>query len=38
VSRLSKSDRGYKLLEDLGVKPSVTYLADLTNPAAESKA
>jgi Fe-S-cluster-containing dehydrogenase component/anaerobic selenocysteine-containing dehydrogenase len=38
VARLSKSDRGYKMLEELGVKPSITYLADLTNPAVEGKA
>jgi molybdopterin-containing oxidoreductase family iron-sulfur binding subunit len=33
VSKLSASERGYRVLEELGVKPSVTYLADLTNPA-----
>ncbi len=33
VSRLLKSDRGYRLLEELGVKPSVKYLVDLSNPA-----
>jgi MoCo/4Fe-4S cofactor protein with predicted Tat translocation signal len=33
VSRLAASDRGYRVLEELGVKPSVTYLARLTNPA-----
>jgi Fe-S-cluster-containing dehydrogenase component/anaerobic selenocysteine-containing dehydrogenase len=35
VSRLAASDRGYKVLEELGVKPAVTYLANLTNPAVE---
>ena len=33
VARLAKADRGYKLLRDLGIKPSVTYLADIANPA-----
>ncbi len=32
VSRLSKMDRGYRLLTELGIKPSVTYLADISNP------
>ena len=32
VSRLAKSDRGYRVLEELGAKPAVTYLADLFNP------
>lgn len=35
VSRLAASDRGYKVLQELGVKPAVTYLAGLTNPAVE---
>jgi molybdopterin-containing oxidoreductase family iron-sulfur binding subunit len=30
VSRLSRSPRGAKLLEDLGTRPSVTYLPRLT--------
>ena len=33
VAILSKSERNYRLLEDLGVKPSVTYLVDICNPA-----
>ncbi len=33
VSKLSRSDRGFKVLAELGVKPSVTYLADLRNPS-----
>jgi len=33
VSRLSSSRRGYHLLEDLNVRPAVTYLARVTNPA-----
>ncbi|MBN2337150.1 MAG: 4Fe-4S dicluster domain-containing protein, partial [Acidobacteria bacterium] len=32
VSRLAASERGYHLLEDLGIGPKVTYLADLVNP------
>jgi len=39
VSKVSKLDRHYRLLEELGIKPSVTYLADIANPvAAEDKA
>jgi Fe-S-cluster-containing dehydrogenase component/anaerobic selenocysteine-containing dehydrogenase len=34
VAVLSRSERKYRLLEDLGVKPSVTYLVDICNPAA----
>jgi len=33
VARLSANDRGYHLLAELGVRPSVTYLADLANTA-----
>jgi molybdopterin-containing oxidoreductase family iron-sulfur binding subunit len=33
VARMSKMNRKYRLLEDLGIKPSVTYLADISNPA-----
>ncbi len=33
VSRLSKMSRGYRMLEELGIKPSVTYLADISNTA-----
>jgi molybdopterin-containing oxidoreductase family iron-sulfur binding subunit len=33
VSKLSGSRLGYKLLEELGAKPAITYLADLRNPA-----
>lgn len=32
VSKLSKMDRGYRVLAELGVKPSVTYLVDISNP------
>jgi molybdopterin-containing oxidoreductase family iron-sulfur binding subunit len=33
VSKLSGSDRGYKVLDDLGVRPAITYLAELRNPS-----
>jgi Fe-S-cluster-containing dehydrogenase component len=35
VAELSKSNRSYRLLEELGIQPSVTYLADVSNPAKE---
>jgi molybdopterin-containing oxidoreductase family iron-sulfur binding subunit len=35
VSRLSKDDRGYQVLAELGVRPAVTYLANVTNPAGQ---
>jgi Fe-S-cluster-containing dehydrogenase component/anaerobic selenocysteine-containing dehydrogenase len=35
VSRLSRQNRGYSMLEELGVRPSVTYLADISNPVNE---
>ncbi len=35
VAILSKSNRQYRMLEELGIKPSVTYLADISNPAGE---
>ncbi|MBI5240794.1 MAG: 4Fe-4S dicluster domain-containing protein [Elusimicrobia bacterium] len=38
VSRLAARGRGYRVLEELGVKPSVTYLADLSNPAGDRDA
>ncbi len=33
VSKLSKDSRGYRVLAELGVKPAVTYLANITNHA-----
>jgi Fe-S-cluster-containing dehydrogenase component len=33
VTALSKMNRKYVLLEELGIRPSVTYLADISNPA-----
>lgn len=32
VARMSRMNRGYKMLVELGVKPSVTYLTDISNP------
>jgi molybdopterin-containing oxidoreductase family iron-sulfur binding subunit len=34
VARLSQVDRRYKVLEELGVRPAVTYLAEVRNPVA----
>ena len=33
VARQSRDARGYKVLEEIGTRPAITYLADLTNPA-----
>jgi molybdopterin-containing oxidoreductase family iron-sulfur binding subunit len=33
VSQLSQSNRGFKVLEALGTRPSITYMAELKNPA-----
>ncbi|WP_243303445.1 TAT-variant-translocated molybdopterin oxidoreductase [Geothrix oryzisoli] len=35
VSQLVAASRAYRVLEELGVKPAITYLADLKNPAVE---
>ena len=35
VSRLSRSQRGYHVLAELGIRPSVTYLAGVTNPVGD---
>ena len=35
VSQLRSASRAYRVLEELGVKPAITYLADLKNPAVE---
>jgi molybdopterin-containing oxidoreductase family iron-sulfur binding subunit len=37
AARLAASDRGHKVLEELGVRPSITYLANLRNPALEEE-
>jgi Fe-S-cluster-containing dehydrogenase component/anaerobic selenocysteine-containing dehydrogenase len=33
VSQLAGSNRGFKVLEELGTRPAITYLAELKNPA-----
>jgi molybdopterin-containing oxidoreductase family iron-sulfur binding subunit len=38
VAQLTHARRGYKVLEELGARPAVTYLADLKNPAVEAPA
>jgi len=35
VAQLVAASRAYKVLEEVGAKPAITYLADLKNPAAE---
>jgi len=34
VSKLSRNNRGFHVLEELGTKPAITYLAALKNPSA----
>ena len=33
VAKLSRSNRGFRVLEELGTKPAITYLAQLRNPS-----
>jgi molybdopterin-containing oxidoreductase family iron-sulfur binding subunit len=33
VARLAANPRGYQVLDELGTRPAITYLADLYNPA-----
>jgi Fe-S-cluster-containing dehydrogenase component len=33
VARLASDSRGYHVLRELGTRPGVTYLAEITNPA-----
>jgi hypothetical protein len=33
VSRLSRSNRAFHVLEELNTKPAITYLAALQNPS-----
>jgi molybdopterin-containing oxidoreductase family iron-sulfur binding subunit len=33
AAKLSRSNRGYRVLEELGTKPAITYLASLSNPS-----
>jgi MoCo/4Fe-4S cofactor protein with predicted Tat translocation signal len=35
VSRLAGEGRAYKVLEEVGTRPAITYLADVRNPVAE---
>jgi len=35
VANLAASRRGYKVLEELGARPAITYLAELRNPLRE---
>ena len=35
VSQLARAQRGYKVLEEVGARPAITYLADLKNPAVD---
>ncbi|HVA57234.1 MAG TPA: hypothetical protein VNF92_05050 [Gemmatimonadaceae bacterium] len=37
VSKLSQSNRGFKVLEQLGTRPAITYMAELKNPAEPQK-
>jgi molybdopterin-containing oxidoreductase family iron-sulfur binding subunit len=36
VSKLSRNNRGFHVLEELGTKPAITYLAALKNPSAKA--
>jgi molybdopterin-containing oxidoreductase family iron-sulfur binding subunit len=38
VSQLAGEHRGYKVLEEVGARPAITYLADLKNPAVDGGA
>jgi molybdopterin-containing oxidoreductase family iron-sulfur binding subunit len=38
VAQLVTASRAYKVLEELGVKPAITYLADLKNPPVSAAA
>jgi hypothetical protein len=37
VSKMARMDRGYKMFTELGVKPSVTYLVDISNPVLKKR-
>ncbi len=37
VSQLSRSNRGFKVLEEEGTRPAITYMAELMNPAEGSR-
>ena len=38
AAKLANSNRGHKVLEELGTRPAITYLANLRNPALEDEA
>jgi Fe-S-cluster-containing dehydrogenase component len=38
ASQLARDHRGYKVLEEVGARPAITYLADLKNPAVDGGA
>jgi molybdopterin-containing oxidoreductase family iron-sulfur binding subunit len=38
ISQLAREQRAYKVLEEVGAKPAIAYLADLKNPAATGDA
>jgi Fe-S-cluster-containing dehydrogenase component len=38
VSRLAREGRAYKVLEEVGARPAITYLADVRNPVSEGGA
>ena len=37
VARPSRHNRGFHVLEELGTKPAITYLAALKNPSGEGE-
>jgi len=37
VSKLARSNRGFRVLEELGTKPAITYLAALKNPSGKGE-
>jgi len=37
VAKLSRSNRAFHVLEELGTKPAITYLAALQNPSGEGE-
>jgi Fe-S-cluster-containing dehydrogenase component len=37
VAKLSRHNRGFHVLEELGTKPAITYLAALRNPFGEGE-
>ena len=37
VAQLAKAQRGYQVLEELGARPAITYLAQVKNPAGQGE-